>query len=339
MKISTRPFGTTRSGEEVHCIRLEHDSGIVAEVLSYGAILRALWVPTAAGPVQVCAGYETLEEYEAGTCYLGAVVGRCAGRIDGGHFVLNGTEYQLPQNQNGNHLHGGVEGFDRKVWGVQILPRYRGVRFFRRSEDGEEGYPGAVEVSATYLFEEDGALTLRFDALAEGDTILSMTHHGYWNLAGQGSVGGHRFTTPADRFAAIRPDGVPTGELIPVEGTPFDFTRPAVLETRWDNDHPQLAAGSGFDHTFLVPGKGLRPVCRLECPENGLQLEVSATMPGIHLYTGNFLEPVRRGAAALEAQFVPDAPNHHQFPSVELPKGKRWEHQIQYRFACNGESV
>ena len=161
MKISTRPFGLTRSGEEVHCIRLEHDSGIVAEVLSYGATLRALWVPTASGPVQVCAGYETLEEYEAGTCYLGCVVGRCAGRIDGGRFTLNGVEYQLPQNQNGNHLHGGVEGFDRKVWNVQMLPRNRGVRFFRRSEAGEEGYPGAVEVSATYLFEEDGALTLR----------------------------------------------------------------------------------------------------------------------------------------------------------------------------------
>lgn len=334
MKISTRPFGTTRSGEEVHCIRLEHDSGIVAEVLSYGATLRALWVPTASGPVQVCAGYETLEEYEAGTCYLGAVVGRCAGRIDGGRFTLNGVEYQLPCNQNGNHLHGGVEGFDRKVWNVQMLPRNRGVRFFRRSEAGEEGYPGAVEVSAAYLFEEDGALTLRLDALAEDDTILSMTHHGYWNLAGEGSVGGHRFTTPADRFAAIRPDGVPTGELIPVEGTPFDFTRPATLESRWDQDHPQLAAGSGFDHTFLAPGKGLRPVCRLECPENGLSLEVSATLPGIHLYTGNFLEPVRRGAAALEAQFIPNAPNLHQFPSVELPKGKRWEHQIQYRFGC-----
>lgn len=334
MKISTRPFGLTRSGEEVYCIRLEHDSGIVAEVLSYGATLRALWVPTASGPVQVCAGYETLEEYEAGTCYLGAVVGRCAGRIDGGRFTLNGVEYQLPCNQNGNHLHGGVEGFDRKVWNVQMLPRNRGVRFFRRSEAGEEGYPGAVEVSAAYLFEEDGALTLRLDALAEDDTILSMTHHGYWNLAGAGSVGGHLFTTPADRFAAIRPDGVPTGELIPVEGTPFDFTRPATLESRWDQDHPQLAAGSGFDHTFLAPGKGLRPVCRLECPENGLSLEVSATTPGIHLYTGNFLEPVRRGAAALEAQFIPNAPNLHQFPSVELPKGKRWEHQIQYRFGC-----
>lgn len=334
MKISIRPFGLTRSGEEVHCIRLEHDSGIVAEVLSYGATLRALWVPTASGPVQVCAGYETLEEYEAGTCYLGCVVGRCAGRIDGGRFTLNGVEYQLPQNQNGNHLHGGVEGFDRKVWNVQMLPRNRGVRFFRRSEAGEEGYPGAVEVSATYLFEEDGALTLRLDALAEDDTILSLTHHGYWNLAGEGSVGGHLFTTPADRFAAIRPDGVPTGELIPVEGTPFDFTQPATLESRWDQDHPQLAAGSGFDHTFLAPGTGLRPVCRLECPANGLSLEVSATTPGIHLYTGNFLEPVRRGAAALEAQFIPDAPNHHQFPSVELPKGKRWEHQIQYRFGC-----
>ena len=334
MKITTREFGTTKSGEAVQCVRMEHDSGIVAEVLNYGAILRAVWVPTANGPVQVARGYETLEEYEAGDAYLGAVVGRCAGRIAKGRFVLNGREYQLPCNQNGNHLHGGIKGFDRYVWDVQMLPKNRGVRFFRRSEDGEEGYPGAVEVSATYLFEEDGALTLRLDALAEDDTILSMTHHGYWNLAGEGSVGGHLFTTPADRFAAIRPDGVPTGELIPVEGTPFDFTRPATLESRWDQDHPQLAAGSGFDHTFLAPGKGLRPVCRLECPENGLSLEVSATLPGIHLYTGNFLEPVRRSATALEAQFIPNAPNLHQFPSVELPKGKRWEHQIQYRFGC-----
>lgn len=334
MKITARPFGITRGGQPVHCIRMEHDSGITAEVLSYGAILRALWVPTAAGPVQVCAGCETLAEYEAGSCYPGAVVGRCAGRIDGGRFLLNGREYQLPRNQSGNHLHGGVEGFDRKVWNVQLLPKNRGVRFFRRSEDGEEGYPGAVQVSAAYLFEEDGALTLRLDALAEADTILSMTHHGYWNLAGKGSVGGHLFTTPADRFAAIRPDGVPTGALIPVAGTPFDFTRPAALESRWDQDHPQLAAGSGFDHTFLVPGRGLRPVCRLECPDNGLCLEVRATLPGIHLYTGNFLEPVRRGAAALEAQFIPDAPNHPAFPSVELARGRRWEHQIQYRLGC-----
>lgn len=339
MKISARPFGATQSGEEVHCIRLEHDSGITAEVLSYGAILRALWVPVAGKTVQVCKGYETLAGYEAGSCYLGAVVGRCAGRIEGGRFTMNGTEYRLSCNQDGNHLHGGTEGFDRKVWGVQMLPR--GVRFFRRAENGEEGYPGAVEVSASYLFEEDGALSLRLDALALDDTILSMTHHGYWNLEGEesASVGGHRFFTPADRFAAIRPDGVPTGELLSTEGTPFDFAAPALLADRWDQPNEQLAAGSGFDHTFLVPGKGLRPLCRLECPANGLSLTVSATLPGIHLYTGNFLAPVPRSAAALEAQFIPDAPNHHQFPSVELPKGKRWEHQIQYRFACQGKSI
>lgn len=335
MKITTREFGTTKSGEAVQCVRMEHDSGIVAEVLNYGAILRAVWVPTANGPVQVARGYETLEEYEAGDAYLGAVVGRCAGRIAKGRFVLNDREYQLPCNQNGNHLHGGIKGFDRYVWDVQMLPKNRGVRFFRRSEDGEEGYPGAVEVSATYLFEEDGALTLRFDALALDDTILSMTHHGYWNLEGEGStsVAGQLFSTPADCFAEIGEGSIPTGQLIPTAGTPFDFAAPAALGERWEQDHPQLAAASGFDHTFLVPGKGLRPMCRLECPANGISLQVSATLPGIHLYTANFLKPVARSAAALECQFIPDAPNHSRFPSIELPKGKRWEHQIQYRFA------
>ena len=336
MKITTRSFGTTRGGQEVLCIRMEHDSGIVAEVLNYGAVLRALWVPVGEGTVQVCKGYETLEEYEAGDAYLGAVVGRCAGRIAGGRFTLNGVEYQLPRNQGENHLHGGLEGFDRKVWDVQMLPW--GVRLFRCAQDGEEGYPGAVEVSATYLFEEDGALSLRFDALALDDTILSLTHHGYWNLEGEGStsVADHRFSTPADCFAEIGAGSIPTGEMIPTSNTPFDFAAPTALGERWDQDHPQIAAGSGFDHTFLVPGKGLRPMCRLECPANGLCLEVSATTPGVHLYTGNFLKPTPRSAAALECQFIPDAPNHHQFPSIELPKGKRWEHQIQYRFVCEG---
>ena len=336
MKITTRPFGTTRNGEQVVCVRMEQENGLAAEALSYGATLRALWVPTAQGPLSVCKGYETLEEYQEGTCYLGAVVGRCAGRIAGGRFTLKGREYQLPCNQGENHLHGGVEGFDRKVWETQLLPD--GVAFTRLSPDGEEGYPGAVEVKAEYRMEGEGTLTLRLEARALDDTILSLTHHGYWNLGGtqRDSVGDHLFSTPARQFVEIRPDCIPTGTFLDTQGTPFDFSTPTPLGSRWDEDCPQLKAGSGFDHTFPVPGEGLRPLCTLECPDSGVKLQVRSTMPGIHLYTGNFLEPVPRSAAALEAQFIPDAPHHPQFPSIFLEKGQNWEQEIQYRFGWEG---
>lgn len=338
MKITARPFGTTCDGQEVTCIRLEHHSGITAEVLSYGAILRALWVPTDQGPVQVCKGYDTLAEYQGGSCYLGALVGRCAGRIAKGRFTLKGKEYQVSCNQGENHLHGGNQGFDRKVWQVALLED--GVQLSRTSPAGEEGYPGGLEVTVTYRFLADGTLALHMSALALGDTVVSLTHHGYWNLGGtqQDSVGDHLFSTPADRFVEIRPDCIPTGKLVQTKGTPFDFSQPTLLSSRWDLQDTQLAAGSGFDHTFLVPGQGLRPMCRLECPATGISLEVAATTPGIHLYTGNFLEPVPRSAAALEAQFIPDAPNHPNFPSIQLDEGCRWEHEIQYRFACQGQA-
>lgn len=336
MKITTKPFGTTRSGEAVVCVRMEHESGITAEVLSYGAILRAVWVPGKNGPVQVCKGYETLEEYQDGTCYLGAIVGRCAGRIAGGRFTLNGKEYQVTCNQGENHLHGGNQGFDRKVWNVELLPD--GVQLTCQARDGEEGYPGALDVTVRYRFDQDGALNLELEGTAQADTILSLTHHGYWNLEGEESlsVGDHLFSTPARQFVGIRPDCIPTGKFIHTQNTPFDFARPTPLKERWDLEDFQLAAGSGFDHTFLVEGEGLRPVCCLESPVSGLSLKVNATLPGIHLYTGNFLEPVRRSGAALEAQFIPDAPNHPQFPSIYLPEGKLWKHKIQYCFACEG---
>ena len=200
MKITTRPFGATSQGQEVECIRLEHDSGITAEVLSYGAILRALWVPASQGPVQVCKGYDTLEEYQAGSCYLGALVGRYAGRIAGGRFTLNGKEYQVSQNQGENSLHGGYEGFDRKVWQVKLLED--GVALSYTSPDGEEGYPGTLEVTAAYRFTRQGTLTLTMEALAREDTVVSLTHHGYWNLGGtdRDSAADHLFSTPADRF-------------------------------------------------------------------------------------------------------------------------------------------
>lgn len=331
MKISKRSFGTTRDGRPVLCYTLEHESGLRAEMLDYGATLRQLLVPVNGQMVSVCQGYETLEEYEAGTAYLGAVVGRCAGRIGGARFVMNGTEYHITANEGENHLHGGAKGFDRQVWDSEVLPD--GVRFSRLSPDGEEGYPGDLLVQVDYVFGPDGVLKMRFAARAEGDTVVSLTHHGYWNLAGTDSdtVGGHLFSTPAKVFAAIGADSITTGELCSVEGRPFDFSSPRRLEDCWDQPDEQLAAGHGFDHTFLVEGQGLRSVCRLACPENGLTLEVHTTLPGIHLYTGNFL-PVRRSAAALEAQFIPNAPNRPGFPQIWLNKGQTWEHQIQYRF-------
>lgn len=331
METTSSVFGFTSKGEQVDCIRLTHESGIVAEVLTYGATLRAVWVPTEKGMVQVCLGYETLQEYEAGEDYRGAIVGRCAGRIAGGKFSLNGKEYQLSQNQSGNHLHGGMEGFDRKIWEAEITPH--SVVLSHTSPAGEEGYPGEVKIRVAYSFLQDGGLSIQFDAVAEQDTILSLTHHGYWNLAGEESQQGAEqlFSTPAECFAAIQPDGIPTGELPKTADSPFDFASPAVLKERLAQVHAQLAAGSGFDHTFLVPGAGMREMCRLYSPHSGITLRVEATLPGIHLYTGNFLQPPHC-AIALEPQFVPDAPHHPAFPSVQLPGHGHWRHQIVYHF-------
>lgn len=331
MKVAVRPFGVTKDGNAVQCFRMEHESGMVAEVLDYGATLRALWLRESHRRLQVCMGYETLQAYEDGTAYAGAIVGRCAGRIAGGAFTLKGTDYHLPCNQGANHLHGGIKGFDRHLWQSQLLEQ--GIRLFRHAPAGEEGYPGGVDVAVTYLFEPDGTLRLILEGKALDDTVLSMTHHGYWNLSGRfdRAAEGHLFWTPANQVAAIRPDGIPTGELMQTEGTPFDFAKPALLAERWNQKHPQLEAGSGFDHTFLVQGKGLRRVCGLLCPKTGVAMEVFSTLPGIHLYTGNFLKPIH-SAIALEPQYIPDAPNHPEFPSVELEKGSSWTHEICYRF-------
>lgn len=334
MKIQIRSFGITRDGQAVSCCRMEQDSGAWAEVLSYGATLRALAVPDQYGNIQsVCHGYETLAEYEDAQAYSGAVVGRCAGRISQAKFTLNQVEYRLPANENDNHLHGGKKGFDCRVW--QMEPLENGVLLRRVSADGEEGYPGEVEVTVTYTFDSNNTLRMQFDAVPKADTVTSLTHHGYWNLAGKSSdtVGEHWFSTSADQYVPIQQNCLPTGELLPVQHTPFDFSRPKMLKQGWDSQDDQIKAAHGYDHSLLVSGQGLRPMCRLYHTGTGISMQVNSTLPAIHIYTGNFLQPVPRSAVALEAQFIPDAPNHPDFPSVLVKSGEHWAHITEYQFS------
>ena len=333
MDVAIYPFGTTSDGKMVFCCRMQQSNGAWAEVLSYGATLRALAVPNQSGELQsVCYGYDTLQGYENGQDYRGAVVGRCAGRIANATFDLNGKTYTLYANQNNHHLHGGKQGFDRKLW--QMTPLQNGVQLYRIAADGEEGYPGAVELTVTYTFTQPNTLCIQFDALPLQQTVLSLTHHGYWNLAGCANVGDHWFSSPATQYAAIQPDGIPTGELLQTQGTPFDFRQPQQLQQHWNTADTQIQAGSGYDHTLLVPGSGLRTMCRLYHPKSGITMQVNSTLPGIHLYTGNFLQPTPRCAVALEAQFIPDAVHHPQFPGVVEEKGEHWQHTIAYQFTC-----
>ena len=334
MTITSRPFGVTAAGDAVTCYRLESVSGAWAEVLDYGGIIRAVSVPDRGGALRnVCYGYETPAEYESGGDYLGAVVGRCAGRIGGGVFQLHGRICRLAVNQPPNHLHGGERGFDRRLWQAVCTPQALLLR--RTSPDGEEGYPGSLAVEVRYSWDAPDTLTVAFTARAgAADTVVSLTHHGYWNLAGADAPAGNQtFQAFSSSYTAVDRTGLPTGELLPVDGTPFDFRAPKALSQDWDASHPQLVAAGGYDHTFLLPGDGLRPAGVLCSPDSGVHMEVSTTLPGLHLYTGNGMTP-RRAAVALEAQFLPDAVHQPRFPSVVLPAGEEWRHSISYAFSC-----
>lgn len=319
MPVTEYKFGTLSDGRPVTCRRLTSPGGAVAEVLDLGAALRLLSLP---GSGNLTMGFDTAAEYEVNPCYAGVIVGRHAGRIGGGRFTLNGTEYPLALNEPPNNHHGGAVGFSHRLWagrteGDAVVLTYT-------SPHGEEGFPGTLTLTVTYQWTEDTTLSVTMDACCDRDTVASFTHHGYWNLSGEDTVEGHTFCTPAETFVAGDANCLPTGELPSVPGTPFDFRAPAVLGKAMAGSHPQLIPGCGFDHTFPVPGEGLREMGRLAA--GGVELTVSSTLPGLHLYTG------KEGWAALEAQFIPDAVHNPHFPSTVLPAGQWWQHTVCYRF-------
>lgn len=319
MSVTEYRFGTLPDGRTVRGWQLVSSGGTVAEVVELGAALRRL---SLSGKENLTMGFDTAAEYASNPAFAGVIVGRHAGRIGGGRFSLNGKEFRLPLNEGPNNHHGGVVGFSHRLWsgrteGDSVVLEYT-------SPDGEEGFPGTVTVTALYRWTEADTLTLTMNAVCDRDTILSLTHHGYWNLSGDSSVADHTFQCTAEVFAAGNETCLPTGELVATADTPFDFRAPTALGQAWAGAHPQLIPGCGFDHTFLIPGNGLREMGRLS--GGSVEMTVLSTLPGLHLYTGKLTH------AALEAQFIPDAMHHPHFPSTILPAEQRWTHSIAYRF-------
>ncbi|MFL6132310.1 MAG: aldose epimerase family protein [Nocardioidaceae bacterium] len=322
---------------DVHA--LGSPDGLRLEILDYGATVHRLLVPTSAGPRNVVLGHASVAEYAASTAYFGATVGRYANRIADGRFTLDGTDYTLQRNENGNTLHGGPDGFDSRVWTVTSRSE-TALTMTLQSPDGDQGFPGALEATVAYTVSGD---EVRIDLGARTDrpTVVSLTNHSYFNLGGEGSgsVDDHLLQVHADHYTPTNQALIPTGELAPVQGTPLDFRQPARIGDRVRSDHPQLRSARGIDHNFAVGGSGLRDIARVRAA--GLRLDVASDAPGVQVYTGNFLDGTVAGTSgslyrqgdglALEPQAFPDSPNQPSFGSVTLRPEENYLRTIVWR--------
>ncbi|WP_440067325.1 aldose epimerase family protein [Streptosporangium sp. OZ121] len=314
-------FGTTPSGERVERHVLSNGR-MRAAILSYGAILQSLEV----SGVDVVLGYDNLGDYLTRSRYFGAVVGRYGNRIAGGRFTLDGRDHELPVNNGPNSLHGGTHGFDTRVWRITDASD-TAVTLEHVSPDGEQGYPGTLTASVTYTLTGD-AIRLDYHAVTDAPTVLNLTNHSYFNLAGGGDVLKHVVRIDADHYLPVDATQIPTGELAPVTGTPFDFTSPYEIGERIAD--PRL--GDGYDHCYVLRG-GIE----VREPVGGLTMEVTTTEPGVQFYTGNFLDGVatayeKHAGLCLETQHFPDSPNRPHFPSTVLRPGERFASTTTYRF-------
>jgi aldose 1-epimerase len=345
MQIEKSEFGVTAEGEGVAQFTLRNDAGVTAKVIEYGATLTSLEGPDREGRVgPVVLGFDTLEEYLRCGAYLGSTVGRFANRIAGGTFSLKGRTYHLSRNEGRHHLHGGDRGFDQALWRGEATEEKDevGVRLCHRSPDGEEGYPGELDVSVCYRLDRSGGLRIDYRATADRTTLVNLAHHSYFNLnsGGATSVRSQEVCVEADRYLEIDEEGIPTGQLLPVEGTPLDLRSTHALGAGID---ALVASRGGYDHTFVLRDREATPTlaARARDPQTGRLLEVRTTQPGLQLYSGNFLDGslIGRGGIAyrrwhafcLEAQHFPDTPNHPSFPSAVLEPGEVYAHSVLYR--------
>lgn len=329
---------------------LYSQAGVEVDVADFGATILAIRCPDRHGQTaDVALGFDAAAAYEANELQMGCIVGRYANRIAGGQFTLDGCRYALPRNDGRHHLHGGVHGFGKRTW--QVLGSEPGsLTFGYDSADGEEGYPGNLECRLRYSLDDDGGLQMDFEAVTDAPTIVNLTNHAYFNLAGHdaGPVLDHEIMIAAERFTPIDAESIPTGALQPVAGSPFDFRRPAAIGARIDIDNEQLRHGAGYDHNFVVKRQrdgDLERVAEVYEPNSGRALAVFSTEPGLQFYTANHLPAqggiagkrgaryLRHGAFCLEAQTFPDAPNQPDFPSPVLRPGERYRQTTIYRFA------
>ena len=348
--IKTELFGQM-DGQQVELYTLTNSRGVEAKITNYGATIVSLKVPDRAGRFDdVLLGYDTLEDYRQSTYYVGPVIGRYANRIAKGRFTLNGREYKLAVNNGENSLHGGLRGFDKVVWRAKPLQPRSGaaLELTYLSKDGEEGYPGNLSVRVVYTLTERDELRIDYSATTDRDTIINLTNHAYFNLAGHGSgdILKHSLMINADRFIPADDKSIPTGELRNVAGTPFDFRRATAIGERIEQEDEQLKFGRGYDHTFVINGRAgtLRRAATASDPSTGRVMQVWTTEPGMQLYTGNYLASTMVGKGGktygerhgfcLETQHFPDSPNKPSFPTTVLRRGGRFNSTTIYKFSA-----
>ena len=337
-------WGNTPDGQSVDLYTLTNAKGSEARIATYGGVLVSLKVLDRSGAMgDVVAGFDNLQGYLTPPPYFGAIIGRYGNRIGKGRFSLSAMEYTLAKNNGENHLHGGVRGFDKRVWTAKPLSP-QSLELTYLSKDGEEGYPGNLSATVTYSLTDANELKIDYSATTDKETVVNLTNHSYFNLAGEGDILGHAVVINADRFTPVDKGLIPTGELRSVAGTPFDFRTAKTIGQRIEQKDEQLIFGGGYDHNWVLnrSGSDLESAAKVTDPKSGRVMEVLTTEPGLQFYTGNFLDGTlqgkgrvytRRSAFCMETQHFPDSPNKPGFPSTVLKPGNRYQTTTVYRFS------
>ena len=339
-----KEFGATKNGEKARCYVLKYCKGMEAVVSEFGASLLKLYVPDKDGKTQdVVLGYETLEDYENGGDSLGATVGRVANRIGMAEFELNGKKYELTKNDNGkNTLHGGIDFYNKRMWDVKEEDDTH-VVFALVSPDGDQGFPGEVKIEVSYTITEENELKIHYHAIPDQDTLLNMTNHSYFNLSGHasGTAWNAKVWIDADAFTETDAELIPTGTVVPVEGTPMDFRKEKVVEKEIGANYTPLKLAGGYDHNWVLNGKGFRKAASAESEETGIKMEVYTDLPGIQFYSGNFLAGSKGKEGAVyekgygicfETQYFPDAIHKENFESPITKAGEVYDTTTVYKF-------
>ncbi len=341
-------FGTMPDGREVYRHVLKNKNGMEVHVINYGAIITHLIAPDKDGKLEdIVLGFDSLDPYMKGSPYFGAIVGRYGNRIANGKFTIDGQEYKIAANNNGQSLHGGIKGFDKVYWDITELEssKGQGLKLKYLSKDMEEGYPGNLDVTVEYVLTDDNELQIDYSATTDKTTVVNLTQHTYFNLSGnaQRDITDHVLTINAEEFIPVSKVLIPLGKPAPVKGTPFDFTKPEVVGARVNDNHEQLKVAGGYDHCWVLSGgEGMKSAATVYDPITGRTIEVLTTEPGIQFYSGNFLDGKlvgknnvaykHRSGLCLETEHYPDSPNQPQFPSTLLKPGETYSTQTTYRF-------
>ncbi|GIM27707.1 aldose 1-epimerase [Clostridium polyendosporum] len=349
MGITRSFYGKTLEGKEVDIFTLSNDNGMVVKISNYGGIVVSLIVPDKNGKLDdVVLGYDRLDGYLKNGSFFGAIIGRHANRIENASFEINGVVYNVTKNEGENQLHGGLIGFHKVVWRAEIVRKGQDecLQLSYISKDGEEGYPGNLDVKVIYTLTDDNALRIDYLAISDKDTVVNLTNHSYFNLSGHasGDILKHEVMIDADRFTVNDKYSIPTGEIRRVKGTLMDFTKLTPIESGIFSEYEQIAFGHGYDHNWVlnVSGEKAEKAAEVFDASNGRLMEVYTTKPGIQLYTGNYLDEsecckdsaryVKNSGLCLETQYFPNSVKHEHFPSPILKAGERYNHTTMYKF-------